>query len=48
MPPFKQIEFDIMFGEGISKMDELIDLGVKANVVERSGAWFSVRTPRPS
>jgi recombination protein RecA len=39
-PPFKQVEFDIMFGEGISKMGELIDLGVKANVVEKSGAWF--------
>jgi recombination protein RecA len=40
-PPFKQVEFDIMFGEGISKMGELIDLGVKASVVEKSGAWFS-------
>ena len=40
-PPFKQVEFDIMFGEGISKTGELIDLGVKANVVEKSGAWFS-------
>ncbi|WP_046866813.1 recombinase RecA [Microvirga massiliensis] len=40
-PPFKQVEFDIMFGEGISKMGELIDLGVKAGVVEKSGAWFS-------
>ena len=40
-PPFRQVEFDIMFGEGISKVGELIDLGVKANVVEKSGAWFS-------
>ena len=40
-PPFKQVEFDIMYGEGISKMGELLDLGVKAGVVEKSGAWFS-------
>ncbi|MBX9861508.1 MAG: recombinase RecA [Hyphomicrobium sp.] len=40
-PPFKQVEFDIMYGEGISKMGELIDLGSKANVIEKSGAWFS-------
>ena len=40
-PPFKQVEFDIMYGEGISKMGELIDLGVKAGVVEKSGSWFS-------
>jgi recombination protein RecA len=40
-PPFRQVEFDIMYGEGISKVGELIDLGVKANVVEKSGAWFS-------
>jgi len=40
-PPFKQVEFDIMYGEGISKTGELLDLGVKAGVVERSGAWFS-------
>src|SRR6187431_3588046 len=40
-PPFKQVEFDIMYGEGISKMGELVDLGVKAGVVEKSGAWFS-------
>jgi recombination protein RecA len=45
-PPFKQVEFDIMFGEGISKVGELIDLGVKANVVEKSGAWFSYDTQR--
>jgi recombination protein RecA len=40
-PPFKQVEFDIMYGEGISKLGELVDLGVKANIVEKSGAWFS-------
>ena len=40
-PPFKQVEFDIMYGEGISKTAELLDLGVKAGVVEKSGAWFS-------
>jgi recombination protein RecA len=40
-PPFKQVEFDIMYGEGISKTGELIDLGVKAGIVEKAGAWFS-------
>ena len=40
-PPFRQIEFDIMYGEGISKMGELLDLGVQGNIVEKSGAWFS-------
>jgi len=40
-PPFKEVEFDIMYGEGISKMGELLDLGVKAGVVNKSGAWFS-------
>ncbi|WP_293575444.1 recombinase RecA [Phaeobacter sp.] len=40
-PPFKQVEFDIMYGEGISKMGELLDLGVAAGVVAKSGAWFS-------
>src|ERR1700757_2822363 len=40
-PPFRQVEFDIIYGEGISKVGELIDLGVKAGVVEKSGAWFS-------
>ncbi|MBN9497474.1 MAG: recombinase RecA [Alphaproteobacteria bacterium] len=40
-PPFKVVEFDIMYGEGVSKMGEIIDLGVKAGVVEKSGAWFS-------
>jgi recombination protein RecA len=45
-PPFKQVEFDIMYGEGISKMGELVDLGVKARVVEKSGAWFSYDSQR--
>jgi recombination protein RecA len=45
-PPFKQVEFDIMFGEGVSKMGELIDLGVKAGIVEKSGAWFSYDSQR--
>jgi len=45
-PPFKVVEFDIMYGEGISKVGELIDLGVKANVVEKSGSWFSYRSQR--
>jgi recombination protein RecA len=45
-PPFKQVEFDIMYGEGISKSGELIDLGVKAGVVEKSGAWFSFDSQR--
>mgnify|MGYP001192442123 FL=1 len=40
-PPFRVVEFDILYGEGISKMGELIDLGVKANVVEKSGSWYS-------
>jgi len=40
-PPFKQIEFDIMYGEGVSKVGELVDLGVKAGIVEKSGAWYS-------
>src|SRR5271167_1407234 len=45
-PPFRQVEFDIMYGEGISKIGELIDLGVKAGVVEKSGAWFSYDSQR--
>ena len=45
-PPFRQVEFDIMYGEGISKIGELIDLGVKAGVVEKSGAWFSYDSVR--
>jgi recombination protein RecA len=45
-PPFKQVEFDIMYGEGVSKAGELVDLGVKAGVVEKSGAWFSYDSQR--
>jgi recombination protein RecA len=45
-PPFRQVEFDIMYGEGISKTGELIDLGVKAGIVEKSGAWFSYDSQR--
>src|SRR4051812_26346378 len=45
-PPFKQVEFDIMYGEGVSKNGEIIDLGVKAGVVEKSGAWFSYDSVR--
>src|SRR5918993_1740968 len=45
-PPFRVVDFDIMYGEGISKSGELIDLGVKANIVEKSGAWFSCDSQR--
>ena len=45
-PPFKMVEFDIMYGEGVSKTGELIDLGVKAGIVEKSGAWFSYDSQR--
>jgi recombination protein RecA len=45
-PPFKMVEFDIMYGEGISKTGELVDLGVKAGVVEKSGAWYSYDSQR--
>jgi recombination protein RecA len=45
-PPFKQVEFDIMYGEGISKTGELVDLGVRAGIVEKSGAWFSFNGAR--
>ena len=45
-PPFREVEFDIMYGEGISKLGELIDLGVKGGIVEKSGAWFSYDSQR--
>jgi recombination protein RecA len=45
-PPFKQVEFDIMYGEGVSKTGELVDLGVKAGIVEKSGSWFSYNSER--
>src|ERR1700729_1735543 len=45
-PPFKQVEFDIMYGEGVSRTGELIDLGIKAGVVEKSGSWFSYSSQR--
>ena len=45
-PPFKQVEFDIMYGEGISKTGELVDLGAKSGIVEKSGAWFSFKGER--
>jgi recombination protein RecA len=45
-PPFKQVEFDIMYGEGVSKIGEILDLGVKGGMVEKSGAWFSYDSVR--
>ncbi|KAA0972630.1 recombinase RecA [Aureimonas fodinaquatilis] len=45
-PPFKQVEFDIMYGEGVSKLGEILDLGVKCGIVEKSGAWFSYNSQR--
>ena len=45
-PPFREVEFDIMYGEGVSKTGELLDLGVKAGIVEKSGAWFSFDSQR--
>jgi recombination protein RecA len=45
-PPFKQVEFDIMYGEGISKTGELVDIGVKAGIVEKSGSWYSFKDER--
>lgn len=45
-PPFKQVEFEIMYGEGISKLGEIIDLGVKANIIEKAGSWFSYNSQR--
>ena len=45
-PPFKVVDFDIMYGEGVSKAGELIDLGVKANVIDKAGSWYSYGTQR--
>ncbi|WP_304610553.1 recombinase RecA [Oryzibacter oryziterrae] len=45
-PPFREVEFDILYGEGVSKAGELVDLGVKAGIVEKSGAWFSYNSQR--
>ncbi|HTX50850.1 MAG TPA: recombinase RecA, partial [Caulobacteraceae bacterium] len=45
-PPFREVEFDIMYGEGISKLGEIIDLGVKAGVIEKAGSWFSFGSER--
>ncbi|MFI4936187.1 MAG: DNA recombination/repair protein RecA, partial [Caulobacterales bacterium] len=45
-PPFREVEFDIMYGEGISKLGEIIDLGVKAGAIEKSGSWFSFNSQR--
>jgi recombination protein RecA len=45
-PPFKTVDFDIMYNEGISKNGEIIDLGVKANIIEKSGAWYSYNNQR--
>ena len=45
-PPFKQVEFDIMYGQGVSKVGEILDLGVKAGIVDKSGAWFSYDSVR--
>lgn len=45
-PPFKEVEFDIMYGEGVSKVGELVDLGVKAGIVDKSGSWFSFESQR--
>ena len=42
-PPFKVVEFDIMYGEGISKLGELVDLGVRAEIIEKSGSWFAYK-----
>ena len=45
-PPFKQAEFEIMYGKGINRLGEVVDIGVKLNVIEKSGAWYSYKTDR--
>ena len=45
-PPFREVEFDIMYGEGVSKIGEIIDLGVKGNIIDKSGSWFSYNSTR--
>lgn len=45
-PPFREVEFDIMYGEGISKLGEVIDLGVKAGIIDKAGSWFSYGSQR--
>ncbi|NIP24902.1 MAG: DNA recombination/repair protein RecA, partial [Gammaproteobacteria bacterium] len=45
-PPFKQAEFDILYGEGISRMGEIIDLGVKEGLIDKAGAWYSYKSDR--
>jgi recombination protein RecA len=45
-PPFREVEFDIMYGQGISKLGEIIDLGVKAGVIDKAGSWFSFNSER--
>ena len=45
-PPFREVEFDIMFGEGISREGDILDLGVEDNIVEKSGAWYSYKGDR--